>query len=880
MSTTSVGQIGLDLVVNQKQFNKQIKGVESLASKAGKTLAAAFAVKQVANFGKECVKLGSDLQEVQNVVDVTFPSMSATVDKFAKDAASSFGLSETMAKRYTGTFGAMAKAFGFTEKSAYEMGSTLTGLAGDVASFYNLTQDEAYTKLKSVFTGETESLKELGVVMTQTALDSYALANGFGKTVSSMSEAEKVALRYAFVQSQLSAAQGDFSRTSDSWANQLRELSLRFESLKATIGQGLIAAFTPVIKVLNTVLLKVQGLADAFKNLMEGIFGVQMKEASSLATAAQVASEAASSTAGSTGKTAENLKKANKFLAGFDVINKATSTASESGSGSAGGATLASGSSGTGGISSDSQSGEIEKKFKVISDALGRFQVAFGKLTETVKNGLSWAFENILIPLGKWTMNEAVPRIIDLFTETINIFNGALKAFQPIWDWIWKDFLEPIAKFTGAIFIKALDGIYVVLSKISGWMQENQSTVTLMEGAVLGFMSAWKLTELFAFIQMSGGLASAFKIITSAIYKATAAKLVDKAETLYLTALYAKDFIGSIVKTVVNLGAQTGAFIASTAAKVANTAAQLAMTAATVIWNGVCAIATTVTSGLAAAMTFLTSPIGLVIIAITAAVAAGVLLYKNWDEVKEFGLQTWARIQEGIASAVEKIKAVFATIVGWFQDKYSKIQGVFSTIGQWFGTKFQEAYNALIKPFKQVESFFENIRTAIKDKFKAIGTTAGDAIGGAFKSVMNGILGTIERTINKAIGFINTAIGVLNAVPGVNISKVKTVSLPRLAEGGYVKANSPQLAIIGDNRHHGEIVAPENKLAEMAKMAAGSGGSPELLVKIIELLEKLISLVQDGDDIVIMLDGEELARAMQSGSLRLKRRYTTVEVTV
>ena len=128
-----------------------------------------------------------------------------------------------MTKKYTGTFGAMAKAFGFSEKQALDMGATLTGLAGDVASFYNLSQDEAYTKIKSVFTGETESLKDLGVVMTQTALDSYALANGFGKTTDQMSEAEKVALRYSFVQKQLSAATGDFSRTSQSWRT-------RFES--------------------------------------------------------------------------------------------------------------------------------------------------------------------------------------------------------------------------------------------------------------------------------------------------------------------------------------------------------------------------------------------------------------------------------------------------------------------------------------------------------------------------------------------------------------------------------------------------------------------------------------------------------------------------
>ena len=129
------------------------------------------------------------------------------------------------------------------DRAAYEMSTALTGLSGDVASFYNISQDEAYTKLKSVFTGETESLKDLGIVMTQTALDQFALANGFGKTTQAMSEAEKVALRYKFVTEQLSGASGDFLRTSDGWANQVRVLQLQFDSLKATIGQGLIDVY-------------------------------------------------------------------------------------------------------------------------------------------------------------------------------------------------------------------------------------------------------------------------------------------------------------------------------------------------------------------------------------------------------------------------------------------------------------------------------------------------------------------------------------------------------------------------------------------------------------------------------------------------------------
>ena len=195
-----------------------------------------------AAFTKSALKLASDLEEVQNVVDVTFGDMSESVNKFSKNAIQQFGLSETIAKQYTGSFGAMAKSFGFTTEQAVTMSTTLTGLAGDVASFYNLETSAAYTKLKSVFTGETESLKDLGVVMTQTALDQYALEKGYGRTTKQMTEQEKVALRYKFVLEQFSAANGDYARTSDSWANMTRTAKLEIQGLAAEVGRELMPA--------------------------------------------------------------------------------------------------------------------------------------------------------------------------------------------------------------------------------------------------------------------------------------------------------------------------------------------------------------------------------------------------------------------------------------------------------------------------------------------------------------------------------------------------------------------------------------------------------------------------------------------------------------
>lgn len=321
MDTTGV-QNGVSAI--KQSFN----GLGSVVKKIGILIGGAFAIGKLTQFGKECVELGSNLAEVQNVVDVTFTTMSDKVNEFAKNAMTSAGLSETMAKQYVGTFGAMSKSFGFSEAQAYDMSTALTQLTGDVASFYNISQDLAYIKLKSVFTGETETLKDLGVVMTQTALDQYALANGYGKTTSEMTEQEKVALRLAFVQKQLSAASGDFIRTSDSWANQVRVMQLQLQSLKATVGQGLINIFTPVLKVINVLLGKLATLANAFKSFTELITGKKSSGQTGVSGAGLAGTDAIADTADQYGNAADNAEKlADATNDTADATKKATKAA-------------------------------------------------------------------------------------------------------------------------------------------------------------------------------------------------------------------------------------------------------------------------------------------------------------------------------------------------------------------------------------------------------------------------------------------------------------------------------------------------------------------------------------------------------------------------
>lgn len=441
MAADSVGQIGLDLVVNKNNFDKQMKGIQGLAKKAGAALAAAFAVKKLVDFGVQCIELGSDLQEVQNVVDVTFPRMSKQIDGFAKNAAVQFGLSETMAKKFTGTFGAMAKAFGFSEKSAYEMSTALTGLAGDVASFYNISQDEAYTKLKSVFTGETETLKDLGIVMTQSALDSYALANGFGKVTAKMSEAEKVTLRYKFVQDQLSLASGDFIRTADGWANQVRILKLQFDSLKATIGQGLINVLTPVIKVINTIIGKLMSLANAFKaftNLItgkKGTGGGVSVAAAGMEAVAKSADNAGAAMGGAGGAAKKAAKEIKGATTGIDELNIIQPPDAGSGDGGGGGG------AGGGGYAGDEfDMGDLEEDLDTSADELdSKYQGLIDRVKELAslfKDGFLEGFgDTSVLDSIKTSIGDIKKSIKEIITDAavVKSFNNYLDSLAKNW---------------------------------------------------------------------------------------------------------------------------------------------------------------------------------------------------------------------------------------------------------------------------------------------------------------------------------------------------------------------------------------------------------------------------------------------------------------
>jgi len=205
--------------------------------------------------GGESIQLASDLEEVQNVVDVTFGTEGAKqIESWAKAASSQFGLTELQAKQYSATLGAMMKSNGMTSDEILDLSTNLAGLAADMASFYNMDFDTAFSKIQSAMSGMTLPMRQLGIDMTEGSLASFAMAEGMETAYSKMSEQEQMLVRYRYLMSVTADAQGDFARTSDSFANSQRRMATGFDTLKAQLGQALLPIATDVSNAINDLL--------------------------------------------------------------------------------------------------------------------------------------------------------------------------------------------------------------------------------------------------------------------------------------------------------------------------------------------------------------------------------------------------------------------------------------------------------------------------------------------------------------------------------------------------------------------------------------------------------------------------------------------------
>lgn len=497
------------IVESIRNIGSSSKSVNSLSVTFGSFLKGALfykATSALSQFGYNMFELGSAITEVENVVDVSFGSMADKAYEFAETATEQFGLSELAALKYSGTMMAMLNSTGVAQDAAAEMSVTLAGLAGDLASFYNIETEEAFTKLRAAIAGETEPMRQLGINMTVAALQSYALSQGITKSWQSMTQAEQAMLRYNYIMSATSAQQNDFARTSGSWANQVRLLTLNFQTLAATIGQGLIAAILPVIQALNALMAKLIQVAESFRNFVYALMGKKLSGSqqgivddslsSSVADIGSAGETAAGGLDDATGA-AQDLKKALSVLP-FDQLNQLTDNTSSSGGGSGSGG---SGGGVGGGIDfSDLANAfdELEKTEETpFNEWAERMRKAFlaedwEKLGEEIAWGLNKGLKKIYDVLDWNKVGPPIIKFVDAFTTTLNSLIDSID-----WDLLGRDFgrgLNIITR-TANRFLEGVDFVNLgrKLSKgLRGALDEiNWKSLGNMLGN--GFMVAWDI---------------------------------------------------------------------------------------------------------------------------------------------------------------------------------------------------------------------------------------------------------------------------------------------------------------------------------------------------------------------------------------------------
>lgn len=849
----AVGQIALELGIDSSQIVNQLTGASNKAAKQattifsglGKKIAAGLSIAAVTKLTKDCIEVGSNVTEVQNVVDTAFKDLSWQADQWASNAMTNFGLSELSAKKYMGVFGQMSNAMGITGKAALDMAEDVTGLTGDVASFYNLSTDEAYTKLKSIWTGETETLKDLGVVMTQTNLDQYALNNGFGKTTAKMTEQEKVMLRYQYVTSALSNATGDFVKTQDSWANQTRILTLRFQQLKASLGKGFIALFTPILRGFNSLLAGLQKVADGFASFVQMLTGADISSSmgsisADIAGIGDDAGGAADNVSGIGDAAKKTAKDIEKSLAGFDQINKLTEPTDDSSS-------SGSGTDSTSGIGSvdlvPDVSGSTANVSSAISDmadkvkkaleplkaisfdnlvsSLDNLKRAVQPLTEKLFSGLEWAYYNVLVPLASWYIEDLIPTYINTLADAFELLNTVLDVFNPVFESAWYNFFKPIAEWTGGIVVDVINSIGDAFLLVAGYLKEHETDV-----------KDW--TDLY--------ITPFFKTITD-----------------FITELY--DLIKSVIGFVIDLlGPSFDEIVAIISGAI----------------SAIIKIVTGVLDILKGVIEFLNG-------IFTGDIDKCMQGIK--DIIKGCLEAIWGIIKAIVSLIVNLVKGTVDIVINLLKDIFTAIGNILSSIKSVFDKVLMAIFNAVISVIDGIKDALWNIVDFVGDTFSSAWSNVWNGIINAFDNIFGGIVDIAKGPINMVIGLINGMLDGLESginwivrrvnalsfdvpdwVPviggdhfGFDLPEVGFGSIPYLAEGGYVKPNTPQLAMIGDNKHQGEVVAPEDKLLEMAQKAADMASSAELLAEAISILKQILKILETLD-LDIQLDGKSLKK--------------------
>lgn len=863
----AIRQAKNEMKSSTNQIVSQTSRIKSAFSGIVKLVAGIAIGRALWNFGKQALQTASDLQEVQNVVDVSFGSMKQKCEDFAKTSITQFGMSELSAKQTASTYMAMAKGIGMASDTASDMAISLAGLSGDVASFRNISQSEAATKLKSIFTGETETLKDLGVTMTQTNLKQYALSHGMDGNIESMDQASLAMLRYRFVMDALKDAQGDFARTSGSWANQTRMLKEQFNQLAGIIGNGLLAVLTPVVQMLNKLMAKLIQLAQIASTVISTIFG-KAKTSKGTSPAAVVASDTESAIDAQNGlgnavdKTGTKAKKAAKEmrqLSGFDELNivqtKQDTSSSGSGSGGSGAGAGIAPISTDFGLDEEMDTSGIQKTVDKVKGYIDEFTSFLRRNKPIIVSLLAGMFAG----LGTFEIVKHFDKIKKAFTSAI----GPIKALSTG----FKTF------FLG---LKEGSGVMTSLSTVFGTTTAVALIVAIAVAAITAaVVYLWQTSDQFR------------QIVTDTIN--TIGSLLSSIYNNILMPLFS--LLWDMFKTILMP-------IAVLLADVFVTAVDLIISVVLSLWNSVLApIAVFLVDVLAMALQgvidvwiawkpaieMIYDAVGWIWNEILKPIVQWIkntliVVFENWGEAINNLIPGMKRMFQGLIDFFVgiftlDIDKVLAGSRGLFEGFDSFLNGIFKT--DW--TKAFGSFGNILN------AFFANVKNiweAIKKTFNSIidfvaGVFSGDwrrvwnGVVSIFDGIFQGIAGLIKAPINGVIGVVNWAIDKINSVafdvpdwiPGIGGMHfgLDIDRIPYLAKGGIV--DSPIMAVLGEAGK--EVVMPlENNTGWISLLASqiSAYGNNQDQSAIVNLLQQLITVIENKD---LQIGDREIGEANQ-----------------
>lgn len=829
------------------------KRVNSLLRILSSSFGLTLGIVGLVRLGKEAVETASDVLEIQNVVDVAFGKMSYKIENFADSAIKNFGLSRLSAKKMGSTFMSMGAAMINSMEDASDMAVTLTGRAADMASYFNTKISETETALQSIYTGETKSLKRYGVVMTEVNLQEYAYRQGINKKISAMTQQEKVMLRYNYVLEKTALAEGDFVRTQDNWANQIRILKEQFKELLSILGSGLITVLNPVVKFLNTVLSMLIAIAKQIGAILSKLFGISIPVADSGKLA-----EDLSMAAGGADDLAEGVEAAGKAakgaLAPFDKLN----VLSKNEGGGKGGA-------GAGGSfempdleMDETQVEEVDAMSSAIDSLLERLKPLFdwfvrlkGLFIKGFFDGLGESWNERISDIQESARN-IVKNLVEIFTDP-SVATASQTMIEKV-VYAMGESLGAVVSIGTTIGQNLIGGIDIYLEENKEFLKEKLVSIFDIAGDIALLIG--EAFESIAYIFEAFGSESGQQLTANiiGIFNNTLLSLLE------LGLKFGRDILGCIIQPIVD----NKEALRTALEGVLNVASEVSGTVLDAInhtfekMNEIYdkyfkpffeSIKTGLSELLAKFLEFWNGYMQPILDKWTE--MFDTLMKEHIQPMIDNFLDLIGKVVEMLTMMWENtIKPLIAWLIEVLAPTVADVCDIIFGVIDTVITFIADVINGIIETVEGVIDILLGIAQGdwqrVWDGFAEV----IDGVAGVIKAIINAIIGVVEGMANAVVAAINTMIRAINTinftvpdwVPGVggnsvgfDIPEINKISIPRLADGAVIRGGDPFMAVLGDQRHgQTNVEAPlatiEKAVTNAINKNGGMGG--EITVKV------------------------------------------------